>query len=216
MFESFSLTIKGYENHPVPNTFFRQEESVHKLAVILPGYNPPLIRPPLYYISEYLLSNNTDLLQVEHEYYKAEYPFNSEKVILERLFSDVTAACETTLTQREYSHITIIGKSLGTMAMAHLLDDIRFREASCVWLTPLLTKEYLRSQITRYKPDSLFVIGTADRFYDEGYLSEMAEVTGGECMVIENVNHNLGIESDIQSSIAVLSQIVTRVTDFIS
>ena len=158
MYDKLSLTISGNNNQLIPNTYFRQQSATSHLCIVLPGYSPPLINPLLQYPSQLLLDRNADVLQVEYEYYKIDF-FKKPAAERNRLLSaDVTAACETVFTQREYEQITLIGKSLGTLAMGHLLPDNRFRKASCIWLTPLLTNEWLRLRIEQYSPRSLFII----------------------------------------------------------
>lgn len=214
MYKELSLQINGYGEQPVSNRFYSQEEDTAYLSIVLPGLNPPLINPALYYISQTVLIKRSDLFQVEHQYYKINKPKENE--ILERLYADTLAACEVAFTQRNYKRITLIGKSLGTRAMAYLLDNSRFRDAECVWLTPLITQEYIRSQVIIHKPKSLFITGTADPFYREEYLSELIEATGGESLVIEEMNHGLNVSGNVQASIDVLSRIITRVSDFLS
>lgn len=213
MHKESSLQINGYGGQPVSNRFYRQEQDTADLSIVLPGYNPPLINPALYYISQTVLNKRSDLLQIEHEYYKINKPEENE--MLERLYGDTLAACKVALTQRNYKRIFIIGKSLGTRAMAYLLNDDRLREAECVWLTPLLTQEYLQSQIILHKPRSLFIIGTADQYYREEYMSELIEATGGESLVIDEMDHGLNIPGDVQASIDILSRIVARVGEFL-
>jgi hypothetical protein len=45
---------------------------------------------------------------------------------------DVFAICNAALSYRSYPKITLVGKSLGTIAMGHLLADRRFQSATCV------------------------------------------------------------------------------------
>jgi hypothetical protein len=213
MYKEMSLQINGYGGEPVSNRFYSQEEDTVNLSIVLPGLNPPLINPALYYISQTVLANRSDLMQVEHAYYKINKPGENE--ILERLYTDTMAACEVVLLQRTYRRIMLIGKSLGTRAMAYLLDDDRFRKAECVWLTPLLTQEYVRSQVNLHKPKSLFIVGTADPFYREEILSELVEATGGDSLVIDEMNHGLNITGDVQASIDAVSRIVGKAGEFL-
>jgi hypothetical protein len=216
MFDTISLQITGNNNQPVPNTFLRQQSATSHLCIILPGYAPPLINPLLQYTSQLLLDLNADVLQVQYEYYKIDF---FKKPAAERdqmLATDVTAACEAVFAQREYEQIIIIGKSLGTLAMGHLLANKRLRKASCVWLTPLLTNAWLRGRIKQYRPRSLFVIGTADEFYNAGYLTEVCEATNGKSVVIEGANHGLVIPGEVVQSLKALTQIVTAIGEFVA
>ena len=125
MFDKLSLTISGNNKQPIPNTYFRQQSAASHLCVVLPGYSPPLINPLLQCTSQLFLDRNADVLQVEYEYYKIDF-FKKPAAERNRMLSvDVTAVSETVFAQREYEHITLVGKSLGTLAMGHLLPGNR-------------------------------------------------------------------------------------------
>ena len=215
MFDKLSLTISGNNKQPVPNTYFRQQSATSHLCIVLPGYSPPLINPMLQYTSQLFLDRNADVLQVEYEYYKIDF-FKKPAAERNRLLSaDVTAVSETVFTQHEYEQITLVGKSLGTLAIGRLLPDNRFRKTRCVWLTPLLTNEWLRSRIKQYRPRSLFVIGTADDFYNTSYLAELRESTNGKSLVIEGANHGLVIPSEVVQSLRAMTRIVSAIGKFV-
>jgi pimeloyl-ACP methyl ester carboxylesterase len=120
------------------------------------------------------------------------------------------------LSDRSYEKITLIGKSLGTVAMCHLLADHRFHAATCVWETPLLTVEWLRSRIEETRPYSLFVIGTADKFYKPDVLKHLEHDTNGRSVVIEGANHALEIPGDISKSLLALRQMVQALQEFLN
>jgi hypothetical protein len=109
----------------------------------------------------------------------------------------------------------LIGKSLGTKAMGFLLDDNRFQKANCIWSTPPLTNKWLCSQIEKIHPYSLFIIGTADKFYKPEILNYLVSVTNGKSVIVEGANHGLEIPESIPKSIAALSQIVQALQEFL-
>jgi len=215
MFEKLSLKIAGNNYQPVPNSFFRQQSETSYLCIVLPGYSPPLINPLLQYTRQLFLDRNADVLQIEYEYFKIAFFKKPEAERKQILSADVTAACRSVFAQREYTQIVLVGKSLGTLAMCHLLPDDRFRKASCVWLTPLLTNAGLRSCIEQYSPRSLFVIGTADNYYNPDYLDEVCKSTGGKSVVIEGADHGLAISGEVVQSLKALTRIVTAIGKFV-
>jgi pimeloyl-ACP methyl ester carboxylesterase len=210
-----SLDVAGYKNQPVPNTFIAQPNRANHLGVILPGYHYSPDMPPLHYAGRLLLDQGADVLQIEYAYYRTDFSKQPESEQDNWLSSDVFAACNAGLAQRAYEKITLVGKSLGTIAMGHLLADPRFPTAACVWLTPLLTVEWLRARIEQIHPRSFFVIGTADPFYKPEILSHLEQVTNGSSLVIEGANHALEIPGDISKSLTMLNQIVQAVDEFL-
>lgn len=214
--ELSSLKVSGYKNRPVPNTFIIQPAPTRHLAIILPGYRHPAEMADLYYAGRVLLTKGADLLRVEYAYFRTDFMEHSESEQADWLSGDVLAACNAGLSYRSYNQITLVGKSLGTLAMGHLLADGRFQGANCIWLTPVLTVEWLRSRIEQVHPRSLFIIGTADQYYRPDILKHLEDCTHGRSLVIEGANHGLEIPEDISKSLAALNQIVQAIHEFIN
>ena len=210
-----SLNVTGYRDQPVPNTFITHPNPSNHLGIILPGYRYPAEMPPLHYAGSILLGQGADLLHVEYAYYRTDFMKQPESEQDEWISSDVLAACEAGLSQSMYAKITLIGKSLGTLAMGHLLADPRFQKATCVWMTPILAAEWLCSRIEQVHPRSLFIIGTADRFYQPDVLSRLEHATRGQSLVLQDVIHSLEVPGDIPKSLETLNQIVQSLQEFL-
>ncbi len=99
--------------------------------------------------------------------------------------------------------------------MGHLLSNARFEKATCIWMTPLLSVEWLCTRIEQVHPRSLFIIGTADQFYKPDVLKHLAHVTNGRTVILEDVNHGLEIPGNIPKSLMVLNQIVQACQEFL-
>lgn len=185
------LEVKGFSNTLAPNIFIKQDTSEH-LAIIFPGLGYNADMPLLYYTTQLLIDKGADLLQLRYNYQTDETQSLSQEEQYQRLITDCTAAYDVATQQRNYSGLTLVGKSLGTLALGHLLTT-RFNPANTtfVWLTPLLRNEHLYKQINSRKHRSLFVIGTKDSHYDPSLLAETEQATGGETLVIEGANHSL-------------------------
>jgi hypothetical protein len=217
MYSSTTLDIRGHRGVAVPNAFFAQDSETHHLALVFPGLGYTAHMPVLYYPRRLLLERGADVLLVEYDYREQanlRMPPDPER---DRwFFDDVTAASGAGLGQRPYSRVTLVGKSLDTLAMGYLLtEDTRLPQAQCVWLTPLLHDDRLRAQVTRARGPSLFVIGTADGHYDPAYLDEVRLASGGESVVIRSADHSLEIEGDILGSIRAIEQTVRAMQRFL-
>lgn len=214
MLDIISLDVTGYKNQPVPNSMHLQPKAADHLGIILPGYRHTADMPDLHYAGRILLAKGADLLQVEYAYPKTDFMKRSNPEQSDWIAADVRAACAAGLQKRPYRKITLIGKSLGTLAMGHLLDEREFSAAACVWSTPILASEWLCSQIKKHRPRSLFIIGTADHFYQPAVLQELVDATKGKALVLEGVHHGLEIEGDILGTLSALRQIVEAVMEF--
>jgi len=213
--ELTSLEIAGYKNQRVPNTFFRQEKETTHLGIVLPGYRYSADRAELYFASRILLEQGVDLFRVEYAYNQTSFMKVPESEQDDWISNDVFAACNICLSQRSYEKITLIGKSLGTIAMGHLLTDSRFQSATCVWSTPMLTVEWLPKQIEQVKPRSLFIVGTADNYYKPEILKKLVEATKGRVVGIDRATHALEIPGSISESLDVLNRIVKELQGFL-
>lgn len=215
--QTTTIQITGYRDEPVPNTFLRQDGDTRHVAILLPGIGYTCDLPLLYYPMRLLLDRGADVLRVEYSYGRRDdYASLSQEERGRWLFADVAAACEAALGQRVYDRVTLVGKSLGTIAMAHLLTtDPRFAQASAVWLTPLLTNDAVRAQIVQWGGRSLFAIGTADPFYDADGLAEVRAATGGEAVVVDGADHSLEIAGDVMRSLAAVTQFMEALHWFV-
>ncbi len=207
------LEIKGYKGKPVPHTFIQQDEDSHHVAILLPGMGYTSHMPVLYYPMSIMLAMGADVLRVEYEYHRSEdfmaLQGNERK---QWLITDTANACQTVLKERPYREITLIGKSLGTRAMGHLLTtEDPLKQARAIWLTPVLRSEGLRLQIEEWGQPSLFVIGTADPHYNQAHLDELRESTGSEMLIIEGADHSLEIGNDPFKSLEVMEKVVRAV-----
>lgn len=213
--EIISLEAPGYNREPVPASMVMHSGATDHLGIILPGYRHTIDMPDLHYAGLILGQKGADVLRVEYAYPKTDFMSRPERERAERLSADVRGACAAGLKKREYRKITLIGKSLGTLAMGHLLEDPAFSAAACIWSTPLLADEWLRAQIRKRQPRSLFIIGTADHFYSPALLAELVDATKGKALVLEGAHHGLEIEGDIPGTLAALSRIVDAMREFI-
>jgi hypothetical protein len=210
MYSSTTLDIRGHRDDAVPNTFFAQDSETHHLAFVFPGLSYTTHMPVLYYPRRLLLERGADVLLVEYDYREQanlRMPRDPERD--HWFFDDVAAACGAGLGQRPYSGVTLVGKSLGTLAMGYLLTEgTRLPQAQCVWLMPLLRNDRLRAQMRRARGHSLFVIGTAAGHYDPAYLDEVRLASGGESVVIQGADHSLEIKGDTVGSIRAVEQTI--------
>jgi predicted alpha/beta-hydrolase family hydrolase len=213
-----TLTIQGYRGEAVPNRFLRPEGAVEQLAVLLPGFGYSLDMPLFYYAEHLLLERGWDVLRVEYAYNtRPEFRTLPAPERERWLLADATAAWRAGLGQRAYERVGLIGKSLGTLAMGHLLTMAEPPpHVGAVWLTPLLGEERLRQQIVRYGGSSLFVIGTADPHFDPVVLEQMQVATIGEAVVVRNADHGLDIPGDPISSVRAVERVVAALGRFLA
>lgn len=213
------LDITGYQDKPVPNELVRPDGGVNRLAIVLPGFGYTCDMPLFYYAESICIESGIDVLRVEYAYNKVRGFAKLPAAERDRwLAGDVTAAYRAGIAQGAYRELILIGKSLGTAAMAHLLTmpdrfpgDIR-----AVWLTPAFRLPGLAERMSRCRVPSLLVIGDADQHYDAAALDTLRATTNPELLVIPGADHSLEIPGDLTASIAALQQTMQAVERFLS
>lgn len=212
-----TLDVVGYRNEVVPCTFFRQDHCTKHIAVLFPGFGYSGQMPLLYYPRQLLLGSGADVFVVGYNY--PERPEFLSASVEDRdlwLGTDSIAAYKSAAAQRNYERVTLVGKSIGTRAIGHLLAaDEKLPSLRCVWLTPILRNDLLCAQIMQRPHQALFVVGTADSHHIPEKLAEVQEATGGEALVIENADHSLEIKDDILHSIQVMAGIIAEMQKFL-
>jgi hypothetical protein len=213
------LDIAGYQGRPVPNEFVRPEAGANRLAIFLPGFAYTCDMPLFYYAERLCLALGIDVLRVEYAYNTVPGFLSLPDGETDRwLAADVTAAYRAALAQGPYRELILIGKSIGTVAMASLLTmDDRFADpVRAVWLTPAFRLPNLTVQMTRCPDPSLIVIGDVDHHYDPAALARLREATNPEVLVISGADHSLEIRGDLAASITALGQTMQTVEHFLA
>ena len=221
MYTYNALPITGYEGKPVPNTFMRQRDATSHAAIILPGLGYTAQMPLLFYTGNHLLARNADVLLVNYDYMTAFRTL--DRATQHRwLVADAEAAYRSLSEQRAYDRVTIVGKSLGTMAMAHLFATQTFpARVDALWLTPVLSNPDVRAHIAAFDGPSLVVIGTADRFYDADVLAQIGETPSRTFAIIDGADHGISFPNsdgtiDVLQSIHALETAMKAVTTFLN
>lgn len=212
-----SLPVTGYKNRPVPNTFFKQDNGSSHLAIIYPGYGYTADMPALYYPGQLLQDHGADLLKVNYDYSATDEfanAFDEEQYVW--LYTDAFAAWEEAWKQRVYQQVTLIGKSLGSLAVAHIVaNDSRLSRVSCVFVTPALSDHSFTNDILDARPRSLLVIGTDDRYYQPETLKDLEQATHSEALVFQRANHSLEIKNNLAGSIRIMERMIQAMDIFI-
>lgn len=215
MFGAISLDVTGAHGQPVPHWFIPAQSETSHLVVLLPGRAYGLDLPLLLYPAKLLHNKGADILGIDYTSYTAD-PEMSPDEIKRRLGSDVLAALNAGLEQRTYQRITLLGKSLGTIAMGRLITaDPRLAQAECIWMTPLLLMEELRAQIAARPHRALFIGGTADEQFNLDHLAALEKATDGKSLVLEGANHILEKAGNVIESIQFLERVMRSIDEFI-
>jgi dienelactone hydrolase len=209
-----TLEIAGSGNQPVPNRFHRQDQATTKLGGILPGLGYNCDMPLLYYPTKLLLARGADVLQLRPDYNTPEFQSLPGEERARRAGADALAALHVGLAQRDYSQIVLVGKSIGTMALAHLVStEARLANAVTVWLTPVFRGRRVMDTAMQFKGPALFAAGTADTLFDAEAMTRIRQATHAEVLIVPGADHSMEIPGDPLRSLGVLDQVVRAIAD---
>ena len=213
--EITTLSISGYGGKPASNRFWRQKGLARTLAVVLPGLRYSCDMPLLYYPAQLLLQRGADVLQLLTDYTVKAFQGSTPQEQSAWLSGDARAAVQTAGAQREYARLVLVGKSIGTLAMAQLIEANMGAGAATIWLTPLLHHPQVVEAASACPDPSLFVAGTADPAFDAVAMRRIQDATGAEVLLIEGANHSMEVPGDIFRSLRILAEVMEGIDSFL-
>ena len=213
-----TLPIPGADGAFIPNQFYRQDDpACRHLSLLFPGLHYTNAHPAMHYTRLALQAAGVDVCAVDYDYTAPAFQALPDEEQMRRLAQNAEAAWRAASAQRDYARITLVGKSLGTLALGHLLAaQPALRGADWIWLTPLLRHEALYRQVISVRHRALFVIGDADPHYDPARLAQAERLTGGQALVLPRAHHGLEVAGDALASVRVMAQMVEAVVGFVS
>jgi hypothetical protein len=211
-------TLKiDYANTTVSNTYFVQSEETDRLALILPGAGYTAMGPMLYYTVNALLERRSDTLALEYGLVIGALASKEDRLrALSRIPLDGLNAA---LRRKKYRHLTLVGKSMGSMALALLSRDAKKWEyqpqsVESIWLTPLLKDNTIVAEIPRLGLRQYVVTGNQDRtHYSRESLESLPQSV--EVVTVQGANHGLDIEGDALGSTRVMTAVVEGISRFL-
>jgi hypothetical protein len=214
-FEFTHIEMTDYQGGTLPNRFLRQTGEAKTLGVALPGLNYTCDMPLLYYPARLLTQHGADVLQVYSDYTRPDFQSSSRQEQARWLGADALAAVQGGWRQRDYARLVLIGKSIGTLALASLVGRDEGREAVTIWLTPLLRQPWLVEAALGARGPGFYAVGSGDATYDPAALGRIREVTGAEAIVLEGANHSLEVPGDVRRSLEYMQEFIGALEAFL-
>lgn len=214
-FQYSNLSIAGHHGQPVPNLFLRQTTTTDSLAVIYPGLHYTCDMPVLYYPSMLLAGRSADVLQMKTDYTSSAFHSASPEEKMEWMSVDGLAGLRAGREQRDYKHLILIGKSIGTLVLASLISQDLPTNTQIIWLTPLLRRPELVKFAQRSSYASLYLLGSSDPNYDPTALKRIQGATGASIRVFDGANHSLEIPGQIHASLQIITELLESIGDFL-
>jgi hypothetical protein len=210
-----TLNIIGYDKKPINNKL-ASRGNTDKVAILFPGIGYTCQMPVLYYATAVLLDKGYDVLWVEYKYDKSVFSKQSTEESLNWLNFDAEASYNAAMAEGKYKSVVLVGKSLGSFALAHLSK--KGVDAKAVWLTPLLGRSGtvdidFYNNVKESCKEGLFVIGTSDPLYSEEKVNELRQTA--TVVTIDGADHSLEIDGSPQKSLEALGKMAEAISKFV-
>jgi hypothetical protein len=131
-------------------------------------------------------------------------------------FDGVGARIQEIIDERNWSEVTFVAKSVGTMILGAVGASLSVPgRVNALWLTPCFPLEYVRDGAVATAWRSLIVSGAADHWYDAARTTEVADALGSDHLLIQGAEHNLEVEGDVGATLGALEKLATATLSFI-
>jgi pimeloyl-ACP methyl ester carboxylesterase len=108
---------------------------------------------------------------------------------------------------------TLVGRSLGTGALAELLSERYLAELPTIWLAPLVGSEPVRSTLLAGRAPCLVVGGSADPAFDAEFAAGL-DPERATVLVLEGAHHGLAV-ADPFASLDLLRTLLDALESFV-
>ncbi|UOK59793.1 MULTISPECIES: alpha/beta hydrolase [Metabacillus] len=207
-------SVIGFKDANIPFTLLSKNSNTKSLAIMLPGLGYTAQGPLFHYSTGVFLNKNADVLHINYQYNAAFYESFTNEEIDEALKRDVRNVIDTVLSAHTYSVFYLIGKSLGTIALASELGRTAFFDAKVIWLTPLLNREDVFGSIVKSKKRGLCMIGDKDPYYKEDRFQQLKDNPILNSVLIPEANHSLELDGDPVGSVDILKAVIAKIEAF--
>ncbi len=215
-FKISTIEINGYHDQPVGNRYFRLTQESTTLGIVFPGLHYTCDMPLLYYTTQLLLARNVDVIQLWSDYTNPSFQSLGPIERARWLEADASAALHAGLRQRQFHQSLLVGKSLGTLSMALLLNkQSTIEKIATIWLTPLLHIPEVSGILQRLQSPALYIGGDKDPTYDVAILRQIKENPEGKIIIIEGANHSLEIPGKVLLSLQIMETVMRKIADFL-
>lgn len=197
------IRIPGQRDQTIRANLTRS--SGRELAILLPGIRYRNSMPVMYYAGKLMFERGADLLAVDYAYDRiAAFEVAPVDEQFEWVRSDGKAVLSAAIALGPYDGVTLIGKSLGTVAMTGALSAAAPLAAKLIWLTP--TPGVFQT-IADCSLRSLVVIGTADPGH-AGFASTKTWPKHVTITLVEGADHGLERPGDVTGSVGALGETI--------
>lgn len=172
------------------------EPQAQPAALVFPGLRYSPARPLLHYTCKLLRTRGWAVVQAWYDYDRPEFLSAHEKKRHSWITADATAVWEWARVHTKPG--LLVGKSIGTLAMAFLRGLEAEAATAKVWLTPLLRADNVQHAILQDRARALLVAGGADPATPPDLLKSLQR-PGLHTLVLPGAGHGLEVAEALPS-----------------
>lgn len=210
-----TLPITTGQGDPMVHKFYTHGDTAKGLMITFPGDHYGVDGPALYFPNKLMDRAGWDTLMLTYGYQSRSENFALDKI--PEIMGECSAVVRMLLEARTYPKIVLLGKSLGCGVVAFLCQsEPKLAEASSVYLTPPVGTAGFDPLFSETNQPSLLVIGSEDRFYEEGALEKLQHQRDFEWLLLHGLTHSLDKPGDIRASLRAIEMITERIVKFVT
>ncbi|WP_079509244.1 alpha/beta family hydrolase [Mesobacillus jeotgali] len=213
MVHIFKESVAGYRGQPIQFQLLSHGEQGSSIAVMLPGKGYTVQGPLFHYSTGIFLNKGFDVLHVNYNYTVPQAGSNSIEEEIMQISSDVNSVFDYLANNHSYDNFTLIGKSLGTIALSAIADRLELSKAKIVWLTPLLQLDAVYEKMLTASQRGLCIIGDRDPYFISERFDRVAISENMQTLLIPNSNHSLDNPDHPIESIDILKKIINEISN---
>lgn len=211
------LPITGHAGKPLDNQFWPADQPVGALAILLPGLNYTMDMPVMFFPRRLLLWRNVDVLNLNPAARSAEFQSVAEVEQLAWLQNDFQAGLMVGLSQARYQKLILVGKSIGSLAIAVGAEFAQSKlPTALVWLTPLYRYDIVVQAAMKASGPQVHICGGADPTYKPDRLQQILTAkSDASAYIAEGANHNLEVLGNDQATFTGFSEAMLFLGNFL-
>lgn len=216
-FNISSLEVDKSSSRSLRNTFIQQAETSDQLALIYPGLRYSCDKPLLHFSTEILLNQGFDVLQLWADYENPDFQGSSQAEQTVQLIEDGKALLQAGLQSDNYSHLVLVGKSLGTLTMAFILSEKpEIPEFKTIWFTPLFYLPPVSKTVLDLSHPAFIAGSKVDHTFDSVTVAQIPEKNNVVLHVYEDADHSLEVPGNPIRSTKILSTLMEALSEFLA
>lgn len=183
-------------------------EKSTSLVVVFPGGNNNSLTPFLFYLRDYFIHNNYDLLRISYNNLAKREESDEEK--MSKITFAIHQAIMNNKKSKSYSNYLFVSRSIGNVVANKIKNDYKINVVKSIYISPI--SEALEN-IRKYP--GLIISATNDEYFKKEDIEELLTYPNQEVLIFEDGDHQLECENTLET-IEFCKNAVSKVIEFVN